>query len=487
MVIRTRMAPSPTGEFHIGGMRTLLYNYAFAKKMGGSFVLRIEDTDRERYVEGAVDRLLDVIKNYGLSWDEGPQVNGPFSPYVQSERLAIYKEYALKLVASGHAYYCFCSKDRLEKLKADEQSKGVASTKYDKRCLHLSADEVQEHLTNGMPFVIRLNVKPNDYVSFTDSTLGPISFPTNDIDDQVLLKSDGFPTYHLAVVVDDHLMEITHVLRGVEWLPSTPKHILLYKAFGWELPTYAHLPLLKEKGDTKKLSKRMGSVSAVEFLSEGYLPEALLNFLMFLGWNPGTEQEIYTLDNFIQAFSLERIHTTDLVVFDRDKLLWINGFYIRSLPIEELYSRLHAHAQAFKYTLNASEDKSKDLQILSVTQERLKTLREYNQLTAFFYHPIIVDKDALVHQSGTEQRAKSILGLFLEQFTSTRDADWQKDKLDTASHQLLELNNLKPKEAFMTIRVAISGTTTTPPLFDVIAIMGKLEILRRVKVAYEML
>lgn len=487
MVTRTRMAPSPTGEFHIGGMRTLLYNYVFAKKMGGSFVLRIEDTDRERLVEGAVKRLIDVIKDYGLSWDEGPQVGGPFAPYVQSERLSIYKEHALKLVETGHAYYCFCSKERLEALKEEEQKKGVASTKYDKKCTHLSKEEVAKNLSNNMPFVIRLKVRPDEIVSFTDTTLGPISFPTNDIDDQVLLKSDGFPTYHLAVVVDDHLMEITHVLRGVEWLPSTPKHILLYQAFGWDLPTYAHLPLLKEKGDTKKLSKRMGSVAAIEFLSEGYLPEALLNFLMFLGWNPGTEKEIYSLDEFIQDFSLERIHKTDLVVFDRDKLLWINGHYIRALPTKELLLRLNAHAQTFGYDLNSSGDEAKDLTILSLTQERLKTLKEYNHLTDFFYHEIRVDKDVLVKQSGSTERAKAILGLFLSSFDAVSESDWHKDLLDQLSHKLLEDNDLKPKEAFMTVRVAVSGTTTTPPLFDVLDVLGKSEALRRVKVAYEML
>jgi glutamyl-tRNA synthetase len=481
------MAPSPTGEFHIGGMRTLLYNYAFAKKIGGTFVLRIEDTDRERLVEGAVDRLIDVIKDYGLSWDEGPKVGGAFAPYVQSQRLSIYKEHALKLVETGHAYYCFCSKERLETLKEEEQKKGVASTRYDKKCANLSKEEVADNLSKNTPYVIRLKVNPGEIVSFTDTTLGPISFPTNDIDDQVLLKSDGFPTYHLAVVVDDHLMKITHVLRGVEWLPSTPKHILLYQAFGWDLPIYAHLPLLKEKGDTKKLSKRMGSVSAIEFLSEGYLPEALLNFLMFLGWNPGTEKEIYSLAEFIQDFSLDRIHKTDLVVFDRDKLLWINGHYIRALSTKELFLKLKAYALTFSYDLNSSGDEAKDLAILSLTQERLKTLKEYNQLTDFFYHEVNVDKESLVKQSGSVDKTKAILGLFLDMFEGIDESGWHKDLLDQQSHKLLEDNDLKPKEAFMTIRVAVSGTTTTPPLFDVLYVLGKNQILRRVKVAYEML
>lgn len=487
MVVRTRMAPSPTGEFHIGGMRTLLYNYALAKQSNGKFVLRIEDTDRERYVEGAVDRLLAVIKAYGLDWDEGPQSGGPHAPYVQSERLDIYKEHALKLIETGHAYYCFCSKERLQQLRDDDQSKGVASPKYDKHCLNLTQDEIKQKLIEHTPYVIRLNVKHGETISFNDSTLGDIAFPTSDIDDQVLLKSDGFPTYHLAVVVDDHLMAITHVLRGVEWLPSTPKHILLYKAFGWDLPRYAHLPLLKEKGENKKLSKRMGSVSAFEFLREGYLPEALLNFLMFLGWNPGTEKEVYSLSNFIDDFSLDRIHKTDLVVFDRDKLLWTNGYYIRALTVEDLFQRLHCHALEFSYILNTSDDKAKDLKIVGLIQERLKTLREYNKLTDFFYHPVQVSKDLIISQSGSLERSKIILQSFLALFESILPTQWEKSLLDEVSHSLLETNDFKAKEAFMTIRVSISGMTTTPPLFDVLEVLGKEDTLKRVKVAYEML
>jgi len=267
MNVRTRMAPSPTGEYHIGGMRTLLYNYAQAKKEGGQFILRIEDTDRERLVEGATDRSIQVIRDYGLDWDEGPLVEGPYAPYVQSKRLEIYRKYARQLIDSGHAYYCFCTKERLDKLREEQRAQGVSSTKYDKYCLRLSKEEVQKKLDGCEEYVIRLNVPKNEEVSFDDKILGHISFPTNDLDDQVLIKSDGFPTYHLAVVVDDYLMKINYIMRGMEWLPSTPKHILLYKAFGWELPIYAHLPLLKEQGDTKKLSKRMGSVAAVEFLS----------------------------------------------------------------------------------------------------------------------------------------------------------------------------------------------------------------------------
>ncbi len=278
MNVRTRMAPSPTGEYHIGHIRTVLFNYAFAKAFKGKFIIRIEDTDRERFVEGAVDRILDVIKDYGLGWDEGPRIGGEFAPYVQSERLDLYKKYAIQLVNSGHAYYCFCTPERLDVLRKEQQEQKMPVTKYDKHCSHLSKDEISTRLTKGEQYVIRLKVPENTQIDFHDEVLGDLSINSNDIDDTVLLKSDGYPTYHLAVVIDDHLMHISHVMRGIDWLPSTPKHVLLYRAFGWESPKLIHLPNLKEKGDNKKLSKRFGSVFAISFLEEGYLPEALINF-----------------------------------------------------------------------------------------------------------------------------------------------------------------------------------------------------------------
>jgi glutamyl-tRNA synthetase len=315
--VRTRMAPSPTGEYHIGHIRTLLYNWAFAKKNNGKFIVRIEDTDRERYVEGAVERILNVISDYGFDWDEGPKVEGECGPYIQSERLDIYKSYAQTLLDKGFAYYCFCSEERLTKMRDEQKSRGVVSTKYDGLCLKLGKEEVGKKLKDNMSHVIRMKVPRNKAVNFKDLILGDLSFPTNDIDDQVLIKSDGFPTYHFAVVVDDHLMKITHVMRGNDWVPSTPKHVLLYQAFGWELPYFAHIPNIKELGAGKKLSKRYGAVSAREFLDDGYLPEALLNFLMFLGWNPGTNKEFYSLEEFIKDFSIDKIHKTDLVSFDK--------------------------------------------------------------------------------------------------------------------------------------------------------------------------
>ncbi len=474
------MAPSPTGDYHIGHIRTLLYNWAFAKKSEGKFIIRIEDTDRERFVEGAPDRILDVIKDYGLDWDEGPRVGGPFGPYVQSERLDIYKKYALELVEKGQAYYCFCSLERLAEVRKKQQEQGLPVTKYDRHCLGLTKEEIDQNLKAQIPYVIRLRVPDNETITFNDAVYGEVSINSSSLDDQVLLKSDGFPTYHLGVVVDDHLMEITHVMRGNDWLPSTPKHVLLYKAFGWELPVYIHLPNLKERGENKKLSKRFGSVFAVEFLKEGYLPEAVLNFLMFLGWNPGTEKEIYTLDEFVKDFSVEKIHKTDLVSFDREKLAWLNGHYIRSLSIKDLWDRLEAWAQKFEVSLDVGDFSPKRaLKVLGLVQERMKVLGEFSKLTYYFFHEPEVDKNLLVKQAKSEERSKEILEKFIALYESVDT--WGADHLEKVSHELVKKEGWKVREAFMTLRVAVSGSTATPPLFAVLEVLGKDEVLKRLR------
>ena len=478
MLMRTRMAPSPTGEIHIGSMRTLLYDYALAKKSGGKFILRIEDTDRERYVEGAVERTFEVIKDYGLSWDEGPEVGGPHKPYIQSERLDIYKKYALELVEKGKAYYCFCSKERLAEMREEQEKKGFPTTKYNKHCLGLSEEEIKKYLEEGKEYVIRLNVPKGEKINFKDEVLGDLSFPSDDIDDQVLLKSDGYPTYHLAVVVDDHLMEITHILRGMEWLSSTPKHILLFKAFGWGLPKFVHLPLLREADSTKKLSKRSGSVAAVDFLKDGYLPEALLNFLMFLGWNPGTEKEIYTLEEFIEDFSIEKVQKSDLVVFDRQKLLWFNGMYIRGLDVKELLEKLSDWGKKFDVKIN-SKDKDFDLRVLELIRERLRTLSEWNELTDYFYNEPEIDGELLNKYSGSEEKTKEIVTKYLELYESIDEKDWNFENLEKISHELLEKEGYKPKEAFMTLRVIVTGRSFSPPLFNTLEVLGKTNVVKR--------
>lgn len=483
-MVRTRMAPSPTGEFHIGGMRTLLYNYAYAKAQGGKFVLRIEDTDRERFVEGAMERTYQVIKDYGLSWDEGPIVGGPYEPYVQSQRLELYKKYALELAQKGHAYYCFCTKERLDEMRKKQQEEHLSVTKYDGHCLNLTPDQVAENLKSGIPYVIRLKVPKGRVVSYDDMFLGQIDVPSADIEDQILLKSDGFPTYHLAVVVDDHLMGITHILRGREWLPSTPKHVLLYEFFGWEMPKTGHFPVLKEVGSTKKMSKRFGDVTAAEFLKNGYLPEALLNFIMLLGWNPGTETEIFSLEEFIRAFSLDRVHKTDLVAFDRDKLLWFNGYYIRQCSESVLYDKLSAWAEKWGVDLTMElADRGRAKKVLALVKDRMKTLVEFKTLVEYFYIEPKVDVKAFSSDSGDEW--KSILTGLAGKFAGVKESSWTKENLDTLAHDFCKTTDYSTKEVFMTLRVAVTGQTATPPLFDVLELLGKQSTQSRIKSVLE--
>ncbi|OGC47224.1 glutamate--tRNA ligase [candidate division WWE3 bacterium RIFCSPHIGHO2_01_FULL_42_13] len=472
MLIRTRMAPSPTGEYHIGGLRTLLYNYALAKKDGGQFIMRIEDTDQKREVEGAEERLLVVIKDYGLDWDEF---------YKQSERLDIYKEYAQVLLKNDSAYYCFCTEERLDQVRKEQQAQGLPRTFYDGKCRGLDKDEAFKRVLAGESYVIRQKIPKNEEIVYEDAVLGKITFNTADLDDSILMKSDGFPTYHLAVVIDDHLMNITHILRGIEWLPSVPKHVLLYKAFGWEMPVHAHLPNLKEKGANKKLSKRFGDVHAAAFLEKGYLPEAMLNFLMLLGWNPGTEKEIYTLEEFVKDFSIERIHKTDLVAFDREKLLWFNGYYIRGMSVEDLHKRILEWSKKFNVSLPEGFVSNSGQMVLKLIQERLKTLNEVSGLISYFYEEPSLDMQKLTEFAKDKSAAKEILNSFTELFGPLES--WGTKQLDEKAHLLLQEKGYKPKEAFMTLRVAVSGVTATPPIFETLEILGKEKVLTRLKAA----
>jgi len=476
------MAPSPTGEYHIGHIRTLLYDYAFAKKNNGKFIIRIEDTDRGRYVEGAVDRILDVIKDYGFSWDEGPRVGGPYGPYLQSERLELYKKYAMELVEKGFAYYCFCTTERLDALREEQRKQGMPTTKYDRHCLKLSKEEIQKNLDEGKSYVIRLRVPENEIISFNDEVLGEVKINSNDLDDQVLLKADGFPTYHLGVVVDDHLMEISHIIRGIDWLPSTPKHILLYKYFGWELPTYVHLPNLKELGANQKLSKRFGSVAAIEFLQEGYVPEALVNFIMFLGWNPGGEKEIYSLEEFIRDFTIERIHKTDLVSFDRQKLLWMNGHYIRNYSDEKLLEVLDKWAKKFDVKLLGT-DKSKEyrMKVLGLIKYRIKKLNEHNSLVDYFFDYVSPQKDLLLSYTENNDKAIQILESFHQTYLNMDESKWTSEELEAINHTILSEKSYQPKEAFMTLRVAITASSATPNLVSILELLGNKEVLERIE------
>ncbi len=470
MTVRTRMAPSPTGEYHIGGLRTFLYNYAFAKKNNGAMILRIEDTDKEREVEGVLQRIIDVIHDYGLGWDEGP--------FIQSQRLDLYKKHGQELVEKNHAYYCFCSPERLKNLREQQISEGKI-TKYDRHCLKLTHDEVKKKLETGENYVIRMKAPDDVAISWNDEILGEITINSSELDDQVLLKSDGYPTYHLAVVVDDHYMNISHVLRGMEWLPSTPKHILLFNYFEWNLPKFGHLPNLKEVGSNKKLSKRFGDVHAEKFLENGYLPEAVLNFVMFLGWNPGTDQEVYSLEEFINDFTLERVHKTDLVAFDREKLVWYNGVYIRNMSPESLWERIKQWAE--KYSVNLVSEGFDDdyvIKVLSTVQERMKLLSEFNLLTEYFFTDKFTVNSADLAKFAKDKTTQ-ILKLFIDEYSKVDESLWNSENLDSLSHEVINNHGYKPKEAFMTIRIAVTGNTATPPLFDVLELLGKEEVLKR--------
>ncbi len=478
MSVRTRMAPSPTGELHIGSLRTILYNWALAKSTGGQFVLRIEDTDKKREVAGATDRLLHVMRAYGLDWDEGP--------IFQSERLAIYQEHAEQLVEKGYAYYCFCTPDELSQMRAEQQARGLPVTKYNKSCVGIPPAEAKRRAVAGEECVVRLKVPENTPIFWDDLITGEVTVNSNELDDQVLLKSDGYPTYHLAVVVDDHLMNITHVLRGTEWLPSTPKQILLYNCFGWDIPKFGHLPNLKDIGSTKKMSKRVGDVHAQEFLKNGYLPEAVLNFLMLLGWNPGTEQEFFSLADFATVFSLEKVHKTDLVAFDRDKLVWMNGQYIRQLSVEELWARLQAWAQEYEVDLGVSSvPTAKLLLVLGLVQEKMKTLAEFSDSVSYFFTVPTLDRALVTKFAG--DRAGLILQDFQTVFRAVAEDAWDFATLEKVSTSLLAEKGYTPKEAYMTLRVALTGREASPHIFDVLVVLGTAETLSRLDSAQKLL
>lgn len=478
-VVRTRMAPSPTGEYHIGHLRTLLYNYAFAKKHHGQFIIRIEDTDRKRFVTGAADRILQVIKDYGLSWDEGPDIGGPYGPYVQTQRLDIYQKYIQQLLDQNQAYYCFCTEDRLQEMRTLQKANNTIP-KYDRHCLGLTKKEIAKNLKNGLPFVIRLRVPDHQTITFTDAIRGQISFNTDDLDDQILVKSNGIPTYHFAVVVDDHLMKISHVLRGDEWISSVPKQILLYRYFDWELPVFAHLPVFLDPSGKGKMSKRRGSVSARSFLTEGYLPEALLNFLMLLGWNPGDDREFFTLDRFIEAFSLEHLHKKQ-PIFDRKKLDYFNGYYLRQKSNEQL-------ALLLKPYFPKSDDAIL-LAIAPLIKERISTLSQAVPLTNFIFESIDYDKELLLPRGLTPELARNMINQTLSLLdTRFPDRHCPPDKaasqIQTMLLDLIKTNSWNTGQFFMVFRIAIAGSPVTPPIVDCLPILGKERTINRLQNAF---
>jgi len=472
--VRTRFAPSPTGYMHIGNLRTALYTYLIAKKNKGDFILRIEDTDRERYVDGAIDVIYDTLKKAGLKWDEGPDIGGPVGPYIQSERMGMFKEYALKLVESGDAYYCFCDKERLEEVRKIQEASHIAPM-YDRHCRNLSEEEIQEKLKSGVPYVIRQKMPLEGTTTFHDEIYGDITVENNTLDDQILIKTDGMPTYNFANVVDDHTMGITHVVRGNEYLSSTPKYNLLYKAFGWDVPVYVHCsPVMKDQ--TTKLSKRNGDASFEDLLAKGYLTEAVVNFIALLGWAPKGEQEIFTLDELIEEFDIKGISKSP-AIFDPIKLKAINGEYIRRMPLDDFIEK------AMPYIRQTVKREDIDFKVLcSVLQPRtelftdipeqvdfIDKLPEYD--TALYCH-----KKMKTNEETSLDALKSILPV-LEELN-----DWTVDSIHVALFDVIAKKEVKNGYILWPIRTALSGKQFTPGGgIELCAILGKDDAISRIK------
>lgn len=482
---RVRFAPSPTGYLHLGGLRTALYNYLYARNTGGTFILRIEDTDRTRLVPQGTEKLIAALTEMGLEYDEGPMLvggkieqRGAHGPYIQSERLAIYETYADKLLKNKKAYYCFCAPERLEQLRQEQIAKKLP-TMYDKQCLHLGQKEINEKLSAVIPYVVRLNVPPAGKSEFIDAVHGPVSFLNKLIDDQILLKSDGFPTYHLANVVDDHLMKITMVIRGEEWLPSTPKHLLLYKALGWKPPQFAHLPLLLNQ-DKSKLSKRQGDVAVEDYLAKGYLKEALINFIAFLGWNLGTEQEFFTKEELVKSFSLKNINKAG-AVFNLEKLDWLNAHYLKQMAPEAFF------AAAFPYLLQKyPEAKNKSVaeinNILALEKERVVKLSDVGAETNFFFEtPNNYPAELLIWKNNTNENIKNILEKLNSLLSHWPAESWHKNTLETELKKWIETEGLTNGDVLWPLRVALSGKQKSPPPFDCLVILGREESLKRIQ------
>lgn len=469
--IRTRIAPSPTGEdIHIGNLYTALINWVWTKKNNGQFIVRIEDTDQTRLVPGSEEKIINSLKAYNLSADESPLDGGEYGPYRQSQRLDIYQKYVQQLIDNGIAYYCTCSKERLDEVRKDQQA-NKQIPRYDRHCL-THQDEVKKEIATGKPYVIRLLV-PEKEIVFTDLIRGEIKINGKDMDDQVLLKSDGFPTYHLAVVIDDHLMQISHIIRAEEWLPSTPKHVLLYRSFGWDLPIFCHLPILRNP-DRSKLSKRKNPVWASWYLEQGILPEAMLNYLALMGWTHPEQKDIFDLDEFIAKFDLIDINTTG-PIFDLTKLKWLNGKYIREkLSDEDLFARL-------KKYLTIKIDDSTLAQVLPLIKERLEVLSDVNHLLEFLNPDQAIDIAEVKKQAKnkTDEEIKTLLTALRSSLGA--DLEFSLSSLEKNIRELkAQFENWGGRDYFMTIRVVTTAFPVTPPLFESIEILGKDLVLERV-------
>jgi glutamyl-tRNA synthetase len=467
--IRVRIAPSPTGDPHVGTAYIGLINFLYARQAGGKFVLRIEDTDRTRFVSTSEQMIFDALRWIGLSWDEGPDVGGPYGPYRQSERTEIYQQHAEILLANGTAYRCFCTPEELEASRKQQMAAKLPA-RYAGTCRNLSAAQIEENLSAGKPFVIRMKV-PDGSTTFRDELRGDITFEHNNVDDQVLMKSDGFPTYHLANVVDDHLMQITDVIRAEEWISSTPKHVLLYQFFGWDAPRFWHMPLLRNQ-DKSKISKRKNPVSLVYYRQAGFLPEAMINFLGLMGGGMPAEindaTEKFTLDEMIQHFDIKNIRLGG-PVFDLTKLKWINGEYLRALSPDAFYAALRSTVLADDYLK----------EIAALIQTRIETLGQFGDLTGFFFADnILPAQDVFLPKKRTLEET---LAFAAEQLTVLEASDWTTAALEPALKQLGESKSWSVKENFMLLRAIVTGSTMSPPLLESMVVFGKARTLDRLR------
>ena len=474
--VRTRFAPSPTGFMHLGGLRTALYNYLFAKKMGGKFILRIEDTDQERFVEGATEVIYDTLRGCGMDWDEGPDVGGDYGPYVQSDRKDMYLPYAKELVEKGAAYYCFCTKEELDERRAAAEARGEVF-KYDKHCMHLSKEEVQQKLDAGVPYVIRMNAPTEGESSYEDVVFGKLSFPNDTLDDMVLIKADGMPTYNFANVIDDHLMGITHVMRGMEYLSSTPKYNLLYNAFGWDIPEYVHLTTVMRDAQ-HKLSKRHGDAYYCDFIEKGYLKEALINYLALVGWNPGDDREFFTMDELVEVFDIHRLNNSP-GIFDMQKLNWMNARYIANMAFEDY---LTAVTPWFDKAFEGMDRQMDYKRLAELLHSRTEVFNQVPDMVQFLKEMPAFEKDLYFNMKMKTSRetAGAALDLCIPVLEGIEDRN------ETVIHDAVMAKiaeaGMKNGAVLWPLRIAISGQASTPGgAFEIAYLLGKEETLRRLK------
>lgn len=491
--VRVRFAPSPTGYMHVGNFRTALYTYLFAKKNKADFILRIEDTDQKRYVQDALEKLIDIVNWAGFEYSEGVFIEdgkviqkGEFGPYIQSERLDIYKKYADELIEKGKAYYCFCTPERLEQMR-NEQTANKQAPMYDKCCLKLSDEKTTERIKRGEKYVIRQKINTEGFTEYNDLIRGSVKIKNDLLDDQVLLKSDGYPTYNFANVIDDHLMGITHVIRGEEYISSTPKYIQLYENFDWEIPEFAHLPLLLNP-DKSKLSKRQGDVAVEDYIQKGYLKEAIINFVALLGWNPGegSTQEIFSIDELIEKFELKKVHKAG-AIFDIKKLDWLNAQYIKKMSDEELYKNALPFFEKKDFIINTSDNKKTEeylKKVLTVEKERLAKFSDVGEENKFFFQDIFYEKELLRWKKNIDSETQKALETARKVLEEISDDSWA---LKNIEEKLLEAAADKRGDLLWPLRVALTGAQKSPSPFECAWVLGKEESLKRIEQALKLL